>query len=58
MRRLQFFAFFFAFVAATGTVDAQPSDRPNVILIMADDIGYESYGAFGGTSYRLPSWTT
>ena len=54
MRRLQCFACFFAFVAATGCVDAQPSDRPNVILIMADDIGYESYGAFGGTSYQTP----
>ena len=54
MRRLQCFACFFAFVAATGTVDVQPSDRPNVILIMADDIGYESYGAFGGTSYQTP----
>ena len=55
MRRLQCFACFFAFVAATGTVDVQPSDRPNGILIMADDIGYESYGAFGGTSYQTPS---
>lgn len=29
-------------------------EKANVILIMADDIGYEAYGAFGGTSYQTP----
>lgn|SRR5262245_41028327 len=29
--------------------------RPNVILIMADDQGYETIGANGGTSYRTPN---
>lgn len=28
--------------------------KTNVILIMADDIGYECYGAYGGTSYETP----
>lgn len=28
--------------------------RPNVILIMADDFGYELVGANGGTSYKTP----
>jgi arylsulfatase A len=28
--------------------------RPNVILVMADDLGYECIGANGGTSYRTP----
>lgn len=32
---------------------AEP-DRPNVILIMADDLGYETIGANGGTSYKTP----
>lgn len=27
----------------------------NVILIMADDLGYECIGAYGGTSYRTPN---
>lgn len=27
---------------------------PNLILIMADDLGYETIGANGGTSYRTP----
>lgn len=29
--------------------------RPNVILIMADDLGYETIGANGGTSYSTPN---
>jgi arylsulfatase A len=28
--------------------------KPNIILIMADDLGYETIGANGGTSYRTP----
>lgn len=28
--------------------------RPNVILILADDFGYECVGANGGTSYKTP----
>ncbi|MFM8470386.1 MAG: sulfatase-like hydrolase/transferase [Limisphaerales bacterium] len=28
--------------------------KPNLILILADDLGYETLGANGGTSYRTP----
>lgn len=31
------------------------SDRPNIILIMADDFGYECIGANGGQSYKTPN---
>jgi len=29
--------------------------KPNLILIMADDLGYETIGANGGTSYKTPA---
>ena len=28
--------------------------KPNIVLIMADDLGYECIGANGGTSYQTP----
>lgn len=30
------------------------ADRPNILLIMADDIGIEGLQCYGGTSYRTP----
>lgn len=36
-------------------VPAAADDRPpNIVLIMADDLGYECLGANGGTSYETP----
>lgn len=31
------------------------ASQPNVILIMADDMGYECLGAYGSTSYQTPN---
>src|SRR5688572_30375637 len=33
---------------------AEAAGKPNIILIMADDLGYECIGANGGTSYPTP----
>ena len=33
----------------------QTASRPNIILIMADDQGYETIGANGGASYKTPN---
>jgi arylsulfatase A-like enzyme len=40
--------------AAAGSALAQ-NTKPNVVLIMADDLGYECLGCYGGTSYRTPN---
>ena len=32
-----------------------PSERPNIVLIMADDIGVEGVGCYGGMSYQTPA---
>ena len=31
------------------------ADRPNIILIMADDIGYECFGTYGSEQYQTPN---
>lgn len=45
----------------TSTVSANAEDdstiqvqRPNIVLIMADDLGFETIGAYGGVSYKTP----
>jgi len=50
-----------AVMAAPGCLDAagRSSNRnnvrkPNIILIMADDIGYECFGCYGSKSYETP----
>lgn len=35
--------------------DKVKSFKPNIILIMADDLGYETLGCNGGTSYKTPN---
>jgi len=35
-----------------------PQKSPNIILIMADDLGYETLGANGGESYQTPNLDT
>ena len=36
-------------------VHAQSKTQPDIILIMADDVGIEGLGCYGGASYRTPS---
>jgi len=31
------------------------AERPNIILIMADDVGYECFGAYGSKQYQTPN---
>jgi arylsulfatase A len=34
---------------------AAAAQRPNIIVFMADDIGREAFGSYGGTSYKTPN---
>jgi arylsulfatase A len=38
-----------------GAADSAPAAKPNIILIMADDFGYECVTANGGESYQTPN---
>jgi len=40
--------------AAEGAPPRPAHDRPNIILIMADDVGWEVFPAYGGEDYRTP----
>ncbi len=39
-------------VVPTAAVEA--GDRPNILYILADDVGCETLGCYGGTSYQTP----
>lgn len=45
---------FFALWLCGFSETAHAADRPNVVLIMADDMGYECVTANGGESHRTP----
>jgi arylsulfatase A len=32
----------------------RPKQKPNIVLIMADDVGYEGFGCYGSTTYHTP----
>ena len=50
----------FAAMSSPGLVAVEPlsrpaTDKPNIILIMADDVSWEAFGCYGGQDYRTPN---
>ena len=41
-------------VAATGIVRGAPATRPNVLFILADDLGYGDLSCYGRPDYQTP----
>jgi len=53
---LRLFLLAFAMLmTAESAMAAKPGQKPNIILIMADDMGFESVGAYRGQSYATPN---
>jgi arylsulfatase A-like enzyme len=42
-------------VSALAAASTQGADQPNILLILADDVGREVLGCYGGTSYKTPN---
>ncbi|MCY2994319.1 MAG: sulfatase-like hydrolase/transferase [Planctomycetota bacterium] len=42
-------------LAPLGTLHAAPPQRPNIIFILADDLGYTDVGCFGSKYYETPN---
>lgn len=60
MIQMRYLSLLFAIVLAclaacnSETGSGEATEKPNIILIMADDLGYETIGANGGSSYLTP----
>ena len=53
------FAFFCLLVwTAGGELFAADEQQPNIVLILADDVGREALGCYGGPSYGTPTSST
>jgi arylsulfatase A len=45
----------FITLSILGNVSAHADKRPNILLIFADDIGYEALNSYGGLDFKTPS---
>jgi arylsulfatase A len=42
-------------IGTSCSLKKKDNSMPNIILVMADDLGYEALGSYGGISYRTPN---
>ena len=52
IRTILFISIIFSLSSCTDPINNQ--EKPNVILIMADDLGYEALGINGADEYKTP----
>ena len=53
--RTAIFTWAFLAIALLTTADAHAREKPNVIIVMADDIGFECYSHKGSEFYATPN---
>lgn len=54
-RFLGFLLASFVVASGVGPRSASADQRPNILVIMADDIGFENFGCYGSTAYSTPN---
>jgi len=52
---IRFHAWFWLLLFSLGHAVAQPAAKPNVVLILADDLGYGDVGCYGATKIKTPN---
>ena len=53
--RGRLFVFFFALFFLYYCAPQQTNQKPNIVLILIDDVGTEVLGCYGGTTYKTPN---
>jgi arylsulfatase A len=53
--RARLFAFFVVLFLLFGCTAKEPAQPPNIVFILADDLGTEVLGCYGGTTYYTPN---